>query len=36
MRVLMEEEIKRWTERQKSALGLEIIHEKTTIAEASR
>ena len=32
----MEEEIKRWTARRKSALVLEIIRGKTTVAEASR
>lgn len=32
----MEEEIKRWTVRRKSALVLEIILGKTTVAEASR
>lgn len=32
----MEEEIKRWTARRKSALVLEIIQGKTTVAEASR
>jgi hypothetical protein len=32
----MDEEIKRWTARRKSALVLEIIQGKTTIAEASR
>ena len=36
MSVVMEEEIKRWTARRKSALVLEIIQGKTTIAEASR
>ena len=36
MSVEMEEEIKRWTARRKSALVLEIIQGKTTIAEASR
>jgi len=33
---LMEEEIKRWTARRKTALVLEIIQGKTTVAEASR
>jgi len=33
---LMEDEIKRWTARRKSALVLEIIQGKTTVAEASR
>ena len=32
----MEEEIKRWTARRKSALVLEIIQGKTTVAKASR
>jgi len=32
----MDDEIKRWTARRKSALVLEIIQGKTTIAEASR
>jgi len=32
----MEEEIKRWTARRKTALVLEIIQGKTTVAEASR
>jgi len=36
MSVLMEDEIKRWTARRKSALVLEIIQGKTTVAEASR
>lgn len=36
MSTVMEEEIKRWTARRKSALVLEIIQGKTTIAEASR
>ena len=36
MSVVMEEEIKRWTARRKSALVLEIIQGQTTIAEASR
>jgi transposase-like protein len=36
MSVVMEEEIKRWTARRKSALVLEIIQGKTTVAEASR
>ncbi|MCD2166047.1 DUF1153 domain-containing protein [Comamonas koreensis] len=31
-----EDEIKRWTARRKSALVLEIIQAKTTVAEASR
>ena len=36
MSAVMEEEIKRWTARRKSALVLEIIKGKTTVAEASR
>lgn len=32
----MDEEIKRWTAKRKSALVLEIIQGKTTVAEASR
>jgi transposase-like protein len=36
MSIVMEEEIKRWTARRKSALVLEIIQGKTTVAEASR
>ena len=36
MSVMMEEEIKRWTARRKSALVLEIIQGKTTISGASR
>lgn len=36
MSTVMEEEIKRWTARRKSALVLEIIQGKTTVAEASR
>lgn len=34
--MLMDEEIKRWTAKRKSALVLEIIQGKTTVAEASR
>ncbi len=33
---MMEEEIKRWAARRKSALVLEIIQGKTTVAAASR
>lgn len=33
---MMEEEIKRWTARHKSALVLEIIQGKTAVAAASR
>lgn len=36
MSTLMEEDIKRWTAKRKSALVLEIIQGKTTVAEASR
>lgn len=36
MSVVMDEEIKRWTARRKSALVLEIIQGKRTVAEASR
>lgn len=36
MSTVMEEEVKRWTARRKSALVLEIIQGKTTVAEASR
>ena len=36
MSVVMEEEIKRWTARRKSALVLEIIQGNTTVAEAGR
>ena len=36
MSIPMDDEIKRWTARRKSALVLEIIQGKTTIAEASR
>ena len=36
MSMLMDDEIKRWTARRKSALVLEIIQGKTTVAEASR
>ena len=36
MGILMEEEIKRWTAKRKSALVLEIIQGKTTVSEASR
>jgi transposase-like protein len=32
----MDEDIKRWTAKRKSALVLDIIQGKTTIAEASR
>ncbi len=36
MRKGMEEEFKRWTAKRKGALAREIIHGKTTVAEASR
>ena len=36
MSAVMEEGIKRWTARRKSALVLEIVQGKTTVAEASR
>jgi len=36
MGTLMDDEIKRWTARRKSALVLETIQGKTTVAEASR
>ena len=36
MSMAMDDEIKRWTARRKSALVLEIIQGKTTVAEASR
>ena len=36
MSVVMDEEVKRWTARRKSALVLEIIQCKATVAEASR
>lgn len=36
MSQVMDEEIKRWTARRKSALVLEIIQGKATVAEASR
>ena len=36
MSVEMDEEIKRWTARPKSALVPDIIQEKTTIGESSR
>ncbi len=36
MSEVMEEEIERWTARRKSALVLEIIQGKTTVAGASR
>lgn len=36
MSVVMEEEIKRWTARRKSALVLEVLQGRTTVSEASR
>ena len=36
MSTLMEDEIKRWTAKRKTALVLDIIQGKTTVAEASR
>jgi transposase-like protein len=36
MSTLMDEEIKRWTAKRKTALVLEIIQGKTTVAAASR
>ena len=36
MSIEMDEEIKRWTARRKSALVLEIIQVKTTVSESSR
>lgn len=36
MSTKMDEEVKRWTAKRKSALVLEIIQGKTTVAEASR
>jgi transposase-like protein len=36
MSTTMDEEIKRWTARRKSALVMEILQGKTTVAEASR
>lgn len=36
MSMLMDEDIKRWTAKRKSALVLEILQGKTTVAEASR
>ena len=34
--MVMDEDVKRWTARRKSALVLEIIQGKTTVAEAAR
>lgn len=36
MSMIMEEEIKRWTAKRKSALVLDVLQGKTTVAEASR
>ena len=36
MGIAMDDEIKRWTARRKSALVLDILQGKTTVAEASR
>jgi hypothetical protein len=36
MSVTMDDSIKRWTAKQKTALVVEIIRVKTTVAEASR
>lgn len=36
MSIAMKQDIKRWTAKRKSALVLDIIQGKTTIAEASR
>lgn len=36
MSMVMDEEFKRWTAKRKTALVLEIIQGKTTVAEASR
>lgn len=36
MSMLMDEEIKRWTAKRKTALVLEIIQSKTSVSEASR
>ncbi len=36
MSMKMEEDIKRWTAKRKSALVMEIIQGKTTVSEASR
>ena len=36
MSIVMEEEIKRWTAKRKSALVLDLIQGKATVAEASR
>ena len=36
MSMTMDEEIKRWTAKRKSALVLDTIHGKVTVSEASR
>jgi len=36
MSMVMDEEIKRWTAKRKSALVIEILQGKTSVAEASR
>ena len=36
MSTMMDEDVKRWTERRKSALVLDIIQGKTTVSEAAR
>jgi hypothetical protein len=36
MSIVMDEDVKRWTARRKSALVFDIIQGKTTVAEASR
>ncbi len=36
MSIMMEEEIKRWTAKRKTALVMDIIQGKTTISEAAR
>jgi len=36
MSTLMEDDIKRWTAKRKTALALDIIQGKTTLSEASR
>lgn len=36
MSVSMEDEIKRWTAKRKTALVMDITHGKTTVAEANR
>ena len=36
MSIMMEEEIKRWTAKRKTALVMDIIQGKTTVSEAAR